>query len=65
MPLFHHCQRGLLHPSMRQDTPNTSELLCELQPHLPPPGLTVVKVVQMVNSQDQVGEVQVFVQDLE
>lgn len=40
-------------------------MLHALQPHLSPPGLTVVQVAQVENSQQQVGKVEIFVEGLE
>lgn len=37
----------------------------KLQPHLSPPGLTVVQVAQVENSQDEVGEVEILVESLD
>lgn len=46
-------------------TANTLICSSALTSHLPPPGLTVVQVAQVENPQQQVGEVEIFVQGLE
>lgn len=44
------------------ETPGASH---QRLPHLPPPGLTVVQVAEVEDSQQQVGEVEIFVEGLE
>lgn len=41
------------------------EVLHALRPHLSPPGLTVVQVAQVENSEEQVAKVEILVQGLE